>query len=147
MTEISDKARAEGKRNQVADLGRDMVRYCGAFMSNYTPLVEDKEYLAGRLLLVRYEDLVRDPATIGTLSRFTGIALAAESAAAGARAGDLPSLDARKASVISAEFYAPLWAEGVTDSRVGLFRDRLNEVEISEIERHCAGFGKTYGYW
>ncbi len=144
MTEISGKARAKGQRSQIAELGRDMARYCGAFMSNYAPLTQDKEKWADRLLLVRYEDLVRDPGVIATLSRFTGLALTVEAIA---RAGDLASLDARKASAMSAEFYAPLWAEGVTDSRVGRFRERLNAAEIAEIEWHCAEFGKTFGYW
>jgi len=147
MVAVSEKARDEGRRSQIADLGRDMARYCGAFNASYAPLAQDKEGMAERLLLLRYEDLVRDPGAIAALARFTDLALSPEAAALPARADDLPSLDVRKTSKSSAEFYSPLWSEGATDSRIGAFRDRLTSTEIAEIERFCADFSRAFGYW
>ena len=147
MIEVAERHRREGVASDNADHGRDMARLCATFLSNYAPLFADKEALANRLLLLRYEDLVRDANCIAALARFTGLALDPGVAMSGARPADLPSLQARKGSAFSAAFYSPLWSEGVTDSRIGAFRDRLTSTEIAEVERFCADFARAFGYW
>ncbi|WJW75200.1 sulfotransferase [Thiohalobacter sp. IOR34] len=144
LVRVGERLRAKGD-SEGATLPRDMEQLGSYYMKCYMPALahQDKDYQA-RITLIRYEDLVRDPEpVIAKLRQASGLALNLFDPGSDWRktAIDFKSLEKEKNAWLS-----PLWGKGLSNRRVGAYRNILNEQEIRALEKICAGPLKTFGY-
>lgn len=151
MLDVGERHRAASVPSLFVASGRDVAALVRLYRSYYAPLGQAWTRLAGRTLVLRYEDLVRDPATsLARLTAFTGLTLRAE------HLQPMPDRVSRRSATgaqddgFVAGFLTPLLAEAPRTSRIGRYRERLTPEEIGYIEEHCAtiaGPTAKYRYW
>lgn len=84
MISVGRKQAEAGKVSLLTRIGRDIPRLCAHFNSFYERLwpALTRPEIARRTFLMRYEDLVSEPArAVGDLARFTGLALSPDALA------------------------------------------------------------------
>jgi hypothetical protein len=150
MLDVGERHRATGQRSVLTEGGRDIARLVRMHRAYYARLSQGWEKLRTRTLVVRYEDLVRDPeAALKVLAGFTGLDLAAGNLApTQENVSEAYVTDAQKNAYVRG-FVTPLYAEPPQDSQIGRHRERLSPDEIRYIEQHCAdiaaaGLGARY---
>lgn len=116
-----------------------MVAY---FSSFYAPLVDPaNEAFRRQCAFVRYEDLVRAPdQVLPQLGDFSGLPLAGVNPALGRPDGDAAANSYDRA------WLTPLSGRGVSDSRIGGFREVLSAAEASCVQDGTAAFRSLFGY-
>lgn len=144
LARIGEKLRAQGDP-EGATLPRDMVRLGNLYMTVYMPALNhpDKEYLR-RVTLIKYEDLVTDPApVIEALRRASGLKLEEFDAVADWQHNEIrfPELKQAKNAWLSES-----WGKRLSNAHVGTYRAILTQEEIGLVETVCAGPLKTFGY-
>ena len=151
MIKVAEKQRANGVQSGLTQVGRNMQVLGRRYKSYYIPVLNHFNALKDRLTLLRYEQLVQQPAgTAAQLSEALDIPLSAEVIA---------SLDDRQEAVpyFNAErrqqdgffnaFWSPLYEKGLSSSRAGRFRETLSPAEISALEQTLADFNQLLPYW
>jgi len=151
MLDVGERHRAGNVPSFFVESGRDMAALVRLYRSYYAPLGRAWRRLAARTLILRYEDLVRDPATsLSRLADFTGLGLCAEHVKLAPDRVSRGSASGAQGNDFVAGFLTPLLAETPQASRIGRYRDRLTREEIGYIEEHCAkiaGPTAKYRYW
>lgn len=124
---------------------RDMTALSRHVMSFYRPVIKNAaDGLRGRLLFLRYEDLVAEPgAAVQKLRGFTGIALGTYDAAT---EPDTGRVNYRQLDEYRSAWSTEQYTGKVTDSRIGAHAEVLDEAECLEIAKQCAGFMHRFGY-
>lgn len=146
MLEVSRRHREEGRASHMARLGDDMGRYVGAYLSYYAPLLPHAALLEGRILMLRYEDLVRDlDRHVSELAAFSGLDL--DAAVLRQAAEPASTWESRRSGAFSAAFWSPSWERPPADDRIGSYKERLAAAAVAEIERRGADFARRFGYW
>jgi hypothetical protein len=144
LVRVGERLRRQG-HSEGNTLPRDMTRIGNYFMTSYLPALktDNQDYLS-RVTVIRYEDLVTNPAPIiDRIRAATGLALEEFDAASDWQRNkiDLAGLKAADNAWLSS-----LWGRGLSRSRVGTYRDTLTTAEIEVLERVCAGPMRTFGY-
>jgi len=149
MVEVGKRHADRGVTGPLVAMGRDMDRLSGFFLDYYRDSYTNTGTLTGRLMTLRYEDLVADPdATLRQLEGFTGIelgrgALAAPDPATASRTWQSMATD----PAYSGAFWSENWMADLTGDSVGRYREALSAAEIATIESRCAGFARSFRYW
>jgi hypothetical protein len=148
MLDVAERHRSEDVRSALTEAGRDMARLTGLYTSYYSSCFAGLGGMEGRIFVLRYEDLVREPQPIlDALSTFTGLKISAE-----ALTGEHPESgyfneQQRKKSAFFDGFWSPLYKQGLSAKRVGRYQDLLSPAEISAIQHHGATFNRLVPYW
>jgi Sulfotransferase family len=149
MLEVAERHAARGIAGPLVAMGRDMDRLSGFFLDYYRDAYSHADRLTGRLMTLKYENLVADPeAGLAALARFTGIGLDRASLAAPDPAkvsGAWASLAGDPA--YSGAFWSESWMKELSGDSVGRYRQALSAAEIAAIEARCAGFARSFKYW
>jgi Sulfotransferase family len=149
MLEVGERHAARGVAGPLAAMGRDMDRLSGFFLEYYRDAYSHTDRLTGRLMTLKYENLVADPdAALAALARFTGIALDRASLAA----PDPATVSGAWASMAgdaaySGAFWSESWMKALSGDSVGRYRQALSAAEIAVIEARCGGFARNFKYW
>ncbi|MEX2200132.1 MAG: sulfotransferase [Dongiaceae bacterium] len=148
MVAVGERLAAKGERGSLAAFGRDMAKFCDVFRGYYADTFRDMGLFEGRMLILRYEDLVANHNdVIGELARFADLRIDP------ARLGDAAfwekqsNWSRQRGSDYAGAFWSPDWIGAMTEAPVGRYRERLRAAEIAEIERRCADFAKLFRYW
>lgn len=149
MLEVAARHAQRGIAGPLASMERDMDRFSAFLLEYYRDAYTHTDRLSGRLMTLKYEDIVADPdAVLAQLVRFTGIALDRGALAAPDPAkvsGALRSMAGEAA--YSGAFWSENWMRELTADSVGRHRQALAPAEIAVIEARCAAFGRKFGYW
>ncbi len=147
MLDVAKRQSNNKEKGTLVDLGHDMEAFCRFFAQFYRPvfiaLSADRHGLKGRLLFIKYEDLVGNTATVvQNLAKFCNISLADFRIDQQWRA--MPDY---AASVSENNVWrTDLYGRGVSNERVGGHKDVLSADDIGVIDRLCADFYKIFGY-
>lgn len=144
LVRIGERLRAQGDP-EGATLPRDMSRLGNYYQMTYMPALghPDAEYRR-RVTMVRYEDLVTDPApVIETLRRASGLALAGFDALADWHDS---RIDLEGLKKTGNAWLSELWGKGISAANIGSYRATLTAEEIATVEKVCAGPLRTFGY-
>ena len=142
LIEVGKKSAEQGKRNNFPSVTDKLISFYRSF---YEPSLSCRESsFRARLHLVRYEDLVRDPASeIARLEDFTGLSLR----------GFNPDGEWSRQQVDFAKdrgnnnpWITELNGGAVSESRLGRYREVMSEAEAAGIERACAHIMDAFGY-
>ena len=145
MIRVGQKQESLGQRYIFAS--RDIPKLCQHYRSFYAPVFNSpNQQFRDRILVVRYEDLVRRPDEIvKSLRVFTGLALD--------RFDPTSELDYGRVDVQSMAnqpVYQPWTTElsgrPISDAGVGRRRDVLTEEEIRQVELCCKDFFESFNY-
>lgn len=149
MLDVGKRHAARGVSGPLVAMGRDMDRLSAFFLDYYRDSYTNTGALSGRLMTLRYEDLVANSDdALSQLQRFTGIeldrgALGAPDPVAASRSWQSMAAD----PAYSGAFWSENWMGEVTGDSVGRHREALSTAEISTIEARCAGFARSFRYW
>jgi hypothetical protein len=147
MDSVARRQRESGVKSVLADSVGDIAKLVGIFKGYYVPILDSANPFGDRMLILRFEDVIRDaPRTSVLLSRFTGLAIDPDGLAAAAD-GERAYWQNRTDDAYSAAFRSPLWAEPPSKSAIGAHVNRLSAAAVAEIQRRCADFARTFGYW
>jgi hypothetical protein len=148
MLAVGDRLAAKGERGSLAAFGRDMGKFCELFRSYYAATFRDMGLFEGRMLILRYEDLVANRNdVIGELARFSDLRIDPARLADASFWQEGSNWSRQRGSDYAGAFWSPDWVGAVTDASVGRYRERLDVAEVAEIERRCADFAKLFRYW
>ncbi|MEX0809584.1 MAG: sulfotransferase [Dongiaceae bacterium] len=148
MVAVGERLAAKGERGSLAAFGRDMAKFCDVFRGYYADTFRDMELFEGRMLILRYEDLVANRNdVIGELARFADLRIDAARLADASFWQEGSNWSRQRGSDYAGAFWSPDWVGAVTEAPVGRYRERLDAAEIDEIERRCADFAKLFRYW
>lgn len=145
MVRVLERHVREGRRSELARIGRDPVGLARHWRGFYEPLLacQASDFVRDTLL-VRYEDLVESPAqTADNLRAFTGLALANFDP-------DAPwsnsQMDFASPQKQTSAWTSPLYGQGVTTARRGAWSEVLSDDEARVIEAECADLLEAFGY-
>ena len=148
MVRVGERLRASGADDIFTRMFslRDMGALGRHYLSFYEPVLRaaGDAVLAGRLLIVRYEDLVNDPGhTLAEAGRFAGVDVSALDLTQG---DDSEALEARRDAPYKRAWLTGLDARAVTDERIGASRKVLSEAEMRTLVATCRSFMERFGY-
>lgn len=141
MLEWGDRASREGIKHFYQN--RDMNELAKYYKSFYAPFLKDNPDLENRMIILRYEDLVKYPERMtGQLNYKLDMDMHADY---------LPHINGKENVGYAdngAEKYSltELYGAAVTDKNVDRWKDILEESEVMEIEEHCTGFFTYFKY-
>ena len=121
-------------------------KLCKYYLSYYDGMLGRAD---NRCRFVRYEDVMRDPRrAIATIGKFCGgrydlekVSTFTEEHAAA------PNLDSQQHDRLTRPFWSELWRKGLSEERIGRYRETLTEEEVSEIETLLGTLGRRFKYW
>lgn len=149
MLEVARRHEERSVPSPLSELGRNMERLSSLLLRYYQDPYAHPEHLTGRLMTVRYEDIVTDGRqTLAALERFTGISLSESGLAAPDPkivSGAWQSIQSDAA--YSGAFWSANWMGPVNADSIGRHRQSLTSAEIAAIERCCDGLGRKFRYW
>jgi len=141
MLEWGSRASRDGIKHFYQN--RNMSELAKHYKSFYAPFLKDNPNLENRMIIVRYEDLVKYPETMtGKLNYKLGMDMHADY---------LPYIRGKKNVGYDndgTEKYAvtELYGSAITDRNVNRWKDILEESEVVEIEEYCTGFFQYFKY-
>jgi hypothetical protein len=140
ILDVAVRHRQSGVDSQLAGMGRDMAALARFYKSYYADALQSPK-CKDRVLVVKYEDLVRNPGQVlAPLSGILGIRLDP--------AHVLPDKhDESERDAYAAAFWINLKAAPPSADSVGRYRKSLTPEEIAAIELHCADFNRGLRYW
>lgn len=144
LIRVGERLRKQGNP-EGATLPRDMARIGNYYMMSYSPALisHDDAYLR-RVTVIRYEDLVTKPApVIRRIRQASGLALEDFDATSDWRFNEMDMDGLRNANNA---WLSTLWGKGLSNTRIGVYRDSLTPDEIRIIENVCEGPMRTFGY-
>jgi len=124
---------------------RNMRALCAHYLSFYKPVLALAEGRGReRLMLIRYEDLVRSPAAeLARVAAFTGLALDGVDPHASVDLGSYPQQFEDR---FSRPWTSDLYGKPLTAERIGGYGSVLAAAEIAAIERWCGPFMARFRY-
>jgi hypothetical protein len=142
LIEVGRKMVGQGKQNRFPPVVDQLAEFYKSF---YLPSLSCHEPdFRARLLVVRYEDLVRDPpAQIARLEDFTGLSLAGFDPIG---RWSRHKVDFEQDREGGNPWITELYGDSVSDSRLGRYRDVMSESQAATIERACAEVMAATGY-
>lgn len=148
MIRVGEKLDAQGaKGDSMARLftSHDMAALSRHYLSFYAPALGARQPgFRARLLVLRYEDLVREPAQeVEKLRAFTGIRLADFDPD---KDPDTGRVDHGKGSQYQRAWKTEHDGRKITDATIGTFADTLKPEEIAAVQEHCKGFMSKLRY-
>ncbi|MDA0285113.1 MAG: sulfotransferase, partial [Planctomycetota bacterium] len=148
MLDVADRQRESGQSSFLVGLGRDMQKFSAYFKSHYVNVLNQRASMEGRLVVVKYEDLVVEPSPIlHQISRICGLTVPDSATQDDALQQQSMGAHEESKDQHAEAFWSPLYKEGITSSQVGRFRDQLSDEEISSIETTCADINALFHYW
>ncbi len=125
-------------------------KMCNSYLSYYKPVLSSRN-LAKKVLFLKYEDFVTDPAAqLEKVGSFTGAQYDFEKAAhflpEHAEAWNF-NKEKRLDDPFSGAFWSDLYTQTLSKSRIGTHKDVLSEEERQEIETVLKPFANRFQYW
>jgi hypothetical protein len=149
IKESRDTHLREGVVSPVSRL-TTMTEMCRYYLNYYSRLI-DAPSLKDRLMFVRYEDVMRDPAaSIGRIGQFCGADYDPEKAVAFNEehaASKNFDKELRLKDNLSGAFWSDLYTKDLSPERIGRYASTLDPDEVKEIEGHLRPFANHFGYW
>ncbi|HEB86827.1 MAG TPA: sulfotransferase [Gammaproteobacteria bacterium] len=144
LVRVGERLRSQGQ-SEGATLPRDMSKLGNYYMRCYTPALshQDKEY-QGHITLIKYEDLVTNPApVIENIRRASGLRLEDFDETAKWKGDEIDYTGLRKSNNA---WLSELWGKQLSNKRIGSYKEILTPGEIAVLEDVCAGPLKTFNY-
>ncbi len=125
--------------------------HCSAYLNYYVNLLKYSEQMKSRLLFIKYEDFVTDPATeLSKVSEFTGAiydpSIATEFLPEHASSPNFIKEDRLKDN-FSGAFWSDDYQKSITSKNIGQYKNVLTSSEINETESLLKLFGIKFNYW
>jgi hypothetical protein len=137
--EVGARRLAAGIADPVAEQ-RDVASLAKAYRAYYTEILTLRQRGTGKLLLVRYEDLVRQPSeTLALLRRTTGLTLPFDPDQPWPRVSHLAALHETPSQ-------SDLYGGPLDEQSIGRHRRDLSDEEIGIVEAHTAELLRALGY-
>jgi len=129
----------------------NVKQHCDNYSSYYIDIINNIEHFDNRLIFVKYEDFVNSPGTqLLRISQFSGARYDADRAVE-----FLPehassqnfNKQIREEDPFSGAFWSDSYTESISTSRIGRYKEVLNDAQIEEIEQRLQFFGNRFNYW
>lgn len=150
MKAVRDRHERDRSPGPLAGM-RTIESLCHFYASHYVGVLASAERLAGRLMIVRYEDVMRRPEqAIGDIGAFCGARYdLAEATRFQETHAQSPTFDKerRMEDPFARAFWSDLYTEKLSEERIGAYAGALSPAEIAEIEDRLAFIGTRFGYW
>mgnify|MGYP002641068825 CR=1 FL=1 len=106
----------------------------------YLPILSRPERFGGKLIFVKYENLMTKPSALKRLSKFLDLPDLAEAS------GNIDAglVDFKQDN--DQDFFTQLWGEGLTASRIGRHKDKLTQKEIDIVKKMTKQIRDAFGY-
>lgn len=148
MLDVATRQRESGQSSFLVGLERDMERFSAYYKSHYVNVLNQRARMEGRLVVVKYEDLVANPSPIlHEISQICGLTVPDSATRDDALQKQSMGAHEESKDQHAEAFWSPLYKEGITSSQVGRFRDQLSNEEVSSIEKTCADINALFRYW
>lgn len=138
MVNVGSRLKGVGVQDEMARLfnRRDVAEMSRFFMTFYEPLLRARRpEFQGRVLMLRYEDLVDKPdKMIDIIREFTGMAIAKFDPKHNM---DLGRVDYEGDSKMQRAWKTERDGKAITRDRVGQYHEVLSDKEVKAIETHC----------
>ncbi len=147
MRAVAMKQRESGISSTLTRMNDDARKLSHYYRNYYLRLLRgDFNVLASNLFLVRYEDLVTQTAqVVDQIRAFTGLALDEYDPASNwPRSAE--DYDQRRRDPDLAAWTTELHGQGVSDSRIGRYRETLSNEDIAIIEEECQAVMQPFKY-
>jgi hypothetical protein len=144
LVQVGERLRQQGNP-EGSTLPRDMNVLANYYMRTYMPALShsDPAYQQ-RISLIKYEELVNDPATVvDDIRKASGLALDSFDTS-GSWSHD--ELDYKELRASGNAWLSDLWGNKISKSRIGQYRQILTKQEIETLEEACAGPLRTFQY-
>lgn len=147
MRAVAKKQRESGISSTLTRMNDNPQKLSHYYRTYYFRFLRgDFNVLQSNLFLVRYEDLATHTAqVVDQLRAFTGLDLADyDPASEWQRSAE--DYDQRRADPERAAWTTELHGQGVSDSRIGRYRDSLSPEDIAIIEEECQAVMRPFKY-
>lgn len=147
MRAVARKQRDKGISSTLTGMNDDARRLSQYYQSYYTRFLRGElDVLQSNLFLVRYEDLVSQiEQVVNQIRDFTGLALADyDPGSEWQRSAE--DYDHERADPDRGPWTTELHGQGVSDTRVGRYRDVLSDEDIAIIEEECQAVMRPFRY-
>lgn len=147
MRAVAAKQREKGIESTLTKMNGDARQLSRYYRTYYTRLLRgDMDVLQSRLFLVRYEDLATQPGqVVDQIRAFTGLALSDyDPNCDWQRSAE--NYEQSRADPDRAAWTTELHGKGVSDSRIGQYRDSLSPEDIAIIEEECRAVMRPFRY-
>lgn len=147
MRAVAKKQRDKGISSTLTGMNDDARNLSRFYLSYYARLLQgDLDVLQSKLFLVRYEDLVaQTEQVVQQIRDFTGLALADyDPGSQWQRSAE--DYDQERTDPDRGPWTTELHGQGVSDSRVGTYRDALSGDDIAIIEEECQAVMRPFQY-
>ena len=145
MVRVGQRLAAQGVAQFAFFAERDIPRICEHYKSFYAPLLQCSDAgFRSRVLLLRYEDLVAQPATaLQQLRKFTGLPLAGLDPHGDFDTGNI---DYAAAPPVWQAWITEHYGKRVSGERVRSYTEVLSAHEVETISTNCADVIKLFDY-
>ena len=148
---VANRHRERGIHSKLTLMGRNMRKLAALYQSYHADLFAHLPALSDRLVLFRYESLMRQPeTTIEELARSLGLTIESSDLVGEVDLGAPTAwLDAEKTAdrPFLDAFRSPLHRMGISPSRVGAHKEQLSPAETLELQNALRGFNQLMPYW
>lgn len=142
------------RKNKIASPQTELVdikRHCDSYIAYYADVLNNFDSFENKLLFVRYEDFMNEPdKELLRISKFAGPRYdtdrAVEFLPEHASAVNF-NKEVREKDPFSGAFWSDEYTQPISKSRIGRYKEVLNNAQIEEIERRLDLFGNRFAYW
>jgi sulfotransferase family protein len=139
MIEVARKQKERAHGSNMVAAGRNMQKLTGLYLSYYNDLLKSRPKHNGRVMFIRYEDLVtKYDEMVPVLIKFTGLDLSKHDPEAAWKY----TRDRGKNEMFDTESRG----KRMTASNIGNYNDILNTEEAQQVDKYAAPFMKIFGY-
>ena len=144
LVQVGERLRAQG-HSEGTTLPRDMNLLGSNYVRCYLPaLSHPNEEYKRHVTLVKYEELVTDPATaIENIRRASGLKLEDFEANKAWKSDEIDYAELRKNNNA---WLSELWGKRLSSKKIGSYKTILTAEEIATLEDVCEGPLRTLGY-
>jgi hypothetical protein len=144
ILDVANRQTAQGQASNLTLMGGDVGKIAAHVLSYYSPVLasSDREFKQ-KVILVRYEDLVREPvAAADRLADFTGLPIRGFNPVGAWRS----AVDFTDGERTNEPFHATLRGKPLTTERIGRYKKTLSKTDIAAVEKITAGLMTTFRY-
>ena len=149
MKRIHDQQAADRITSPVSKLS-GIEEMC-SFYAGYYDVVLKVENRMKRLMLVRYEDVMRNPKEeIARIGAFSGADYDLEAGPAfneGRAESNNLDKEFRLKDRVSSAFWSDLYTKDLSPERIGRFPEVLSPAEVGTVESRLQAIGRRFAYW
>ncbi len=150
MKEVNARLRATHTRSRTTSFAT-MAEYCNFYARYYTDVFDNRSVFGNDLMVLRYEDIVTDPARcFREIGAFCGAIYDHEEVTKfnpQHAKSKILSREQRLRNPHSSAYWSEMYTQDLSTDSIGKHKAILSETETRDIETMLGGLGKMFNYW